>query len=47
MKMEPGLSNFTVSDLMLLLDKGKMKVTKIKKELQEHGLLREVRQGPQ
>ena len=36
---------FTVSDLMLLLDKGKMKVTKIKKELQEHGLLREVRQG--
>ena len=37
--------NFTVSDLMLLLDKGKMKVTKIKKELQEHGLLREVRQG--
>ena len=35
---------FTVSDLMLLLDKGKMKVTKIKKELQEHGLLREVRQ---
>ena len=36
---------FTVSDLMLLLDKGKMKVTKIKKELQDHGLLREVRQG--
>lgn len=36
---------FTVSDLMLLLDKGKMTVTKIKKELQEHGLLREVRQG--
>ena len=36
---------FTVSDLMLLLDKGKMKVTKIKKELQEHALLREVRQG--
>ena len=36
---------FTVSDLMLLLDKGKMKVTEIKKELQEHGLLREVRQG--
>ena len=36
---------FTVSVLMLLLDKGKMKVTKIKKELQEHGLLREVRQG--
>ena len=36
---------FTVSDLMLLLDKGKMKVTKIKKELQEHDLLREVRQG--
>lgn len=36
---------FTVTDLMLLLDKGKMKVTKIKKELQEHGLLREVRQG--
>lgn len=36
---------FTVSDLMLLMDKGKMKVTKIKKELQEHGLLREVRQG--
>ena len=36
---------FTVSDLMLLLDKGKMKVTKIKKELQEHSLLREVRQG--
>ena len=36
---------FTVSDLMLLLDKGKMKVSKIKKELQEHGLLREVRQG--
>ena len=36
---------FTVSDLMLLLDKGKMKVTKMKKELQEHGLLREVRQG--
>ena len=36
---------FTVSDLLLLLDKGKMKVTKIKKELQEHGLLREVRQG--
>ena len=36
---------FTVSDLMLLLDKGKMKVTKSKKELQEHGLLREVRQG--
>ena len=36
---------FTVSDLMLLLDKGKMKVIKIKKELQEHGLLREVRQG--
>ena len=36
---------FTVSDLMLLLDKGKMKVTKIKKELQERGLLREVRQG--
>ena len=36
---------FTVSDLMLLLDRGKMKVTKIKKELQEHGLLREVRQG--
>ena len=36
---------FTVSDLMLLLDKGKMKVTKIKKELQQHGLLREVRQG--
>ena len=36
---------FTVSDLMLLLDKGKMKVAKIKKELQEHGLLREVRQG--
>ena len=36
---------FTVSDLMMLLDKGKMKVTKIKKELQEHGLLREVRQG--
>ena len=36
---------FTVSDLMLLLDKGKMKVTQIKKELQEHGLLREVRQG--
>ena len=36
---------FTVSDLMLLWDKGKMKVTKIKKELQEHGLLREVRQG--
>ncbi|QLL98068.1 replication initiator protein A [Streptococcus oralis] len=36
---------FTVSDLMLLLDKGKMKVTKIKKELQEHGLLREIRQG--
>ena len=30
---------FTVSDLMLLLDKGKMKVTKIKKELQEHGFL--------
>ena len=36
---------FTVSDLMLLLDKGNMKVTQIKKELQEHGLLREVRQG--
>lgn len=36
---------FTVSDLMLLLDRGKMKVTQIKKELQEHGLLREVRQG--
>ena len=36
---------FTVSDLMLLLDKGKMKVTQIKKDLQEHGLLREVRQG--
>ncbi|MXQ48836.1 replication initiator protein A [Streptococcus pneumoniae] len=36
---------FTVADLMLLLDKGKMKVTQIKKELQEHGLLREVRQG--
>ncbi|MGG6796165.1 UNVERIFIED_CONTAM: replication initiator protein A [Streptococcus canis] len=36
---------FTVTDLMLLLDKGKMKVTQIKKELQEHGLLREVRQG--
>ena len=36
---------FTVSDLMLLLDKGKMKVTRIKKDLQEHGLLREVRQG--
>lgn len=36
---------YTVSDLMLLLDKGKMKVTAIKKELQEHGLLREVRQG--
>ncbi|HFR5317305.1 TPA: replication initiator protein A [Streptococcus equi subsp. zooepidemicus] len=36
---------FTVTDLMLLLDKGKMKVTQIKKDLQEHGLLREVRQG--
>ncbi|NGL83177.1 replication initiator protein A [Streptococcus equi] len=36
---------FTVTDLMLLLDKGKMKVTQIKKELHEHGLLREVRQG--
>ena len=36
---------YTVSDLMLLLEKGKMKVTQIKKELQEHGLLREVRQG--
>lgn len=36
---------FTVADLMLLLDRGKMKVTQIKKELQEHGLLREVRQG--
>lgn len=36
---------FKVEELMLLLDKSKMTVTKIKKELQEHGLLREVRQG--
>ncbi len=36
---------FTVQDLMELLDKSKPTVTKIKKELADMGLLREVRQG--
>ncbi|MSU87443.1 replication initiation protein [Streptococcus dysgalactiae subsp. dysgalactiae] len=36
---------FTVRDLMELLDKSKPTVTKIKKELADMGLLREVRQG--
>ena len=36
---------YTVSDLMEVLDKSKPTVTKIKKELTEMGLLREVRQG--
>lgn len=36
---------YTVYDLMEVLDKGKMTVHKIKKELQEVGLLREVSQG--
>ncbi|HEM6510232.1 TPA: replication initiator protein A, partial [Streptococcus suis] len=36
---------YTVEELMEVLDKGKMTVHKIKKELQEIGLLREVSQG--
>ncbi|HFI0635568.1 TPA: replication initiator protein A [Streptococcus suis] len=36
---------YTVEDLMDVLDKGKMTVHKIKKELREVGLLREVSQG--
>ncbi|WNO83028.1 replication initiator protein A [Streptococcus suis] len=36
---------YTVEELMEVLDKGKMTVHKIKKELQETGLLREVSQG--
>lgn len=36
---------YTVEDLMDLLDKAKATVQKIKKELTEHGLLREVKQG--
>ena len=36
---------YTVEDLMDLLDKSKVTVQKIKKELAENGLLREVKQG--
>lgn len=36
---------YTVEDLMDLLDKSKATVQKIKKELAENGLLREVKQG--